>query len=231
VTAARNVFDATREVGARASASPAGRLPYRCIANDCPMPGTIFDSGAADGICAWHYGAMPSRWPTITQILNADWACVTVHYCAVRRVLASTSTCMDGMAHVAVLDGGRDLVGIAPGWGLGPCAGEDIGEWGRRLGHFLHGCVMGKPQAQHNAYARGTPATAPTPEKQWAYNTVASHAAGALISTGALRMALEVVGAAASRPTGAVLPADVSATPPPAPNPYASFLAESEEEF
>ena len=148
MTAQSNVFDATRKVGARVATTTPTRLSYRCAAHGCPMPGTMFDSGASDGTCVWHCGAVPSRWPTITQILGVDWACVTQHYCAVRQVLASPATCTDGKAHLAVLDAGRDLVGIAPGWGLEPRAGEDIGAWGRRLGHFLHGCVAGKPQAQ-----------------------------------------------------------------------------------
>jgi hypothetical protein len=207
---ARSVFYKAHEAGARADEPTSTRLPYRCVAHGCPMPGVFFDSGAG-GICGWHYGAIPSRWPTITQILGTDWACVTVHYCAARRVLADVSTCMDDKARNAVLDAGRDLVGIAPGWGLEPLDGEDLDAWGRRLGDFLHGAVLGKPKAQHHVYATGTPGTASTTEKQWAFDIVARHAAGALVSAGALRMAREVVEADSVR--------GASAPPEPATNP------------
>lgn len=68
---------------------------YDCAAHNCPMVGSIFESGSQGaGICAYHFGANPTDWPRISQALH-DWACVTDEIRECRRAHTDAATALN----------------------------------------------------------------------------------------------------------------------------------------
>jgi hypothetical protein len=63
---------------------------YTCMANQCPMPGTISGEGG-NGVCAYHYNTHGPDWPRITQTL-LDWAILTEEINHCRKVLTDPAT-------------------------------------------------------------------------------------------------------------------------------------------
>lgn len=118
------------------------RKRYRCWAEQCPMPGTIFlGSLGSDGVCAWHYGSSGDEVKKITQAI-LDWDCVQLEINRGRRVLIAPDT----LAGPAKQDAefreawARMLPAVmGSGWKprLEPRPGEKLGEWVRRLERFL----------------------------------------------------------------------------------------------
>lgn len=120
-------------------------LRYPCVANGCPMPGTILVGGP--GICGWHLGTNGDEFSRVTESLQR-WECVTRVINAARRVVSTPATCADGKAQAAVLrDEWAALAQAVHGTGwkirVEPQPGETIGEWGRRLEVFLAARVKG----------------------------------------------------------------------------------------
>lgn len=129
---------------------PAARA-YRCFADGCPMPGTMWGgvtqggTGERPGNCIWHYGVNPSDIPRVTRVLQ-DWACVVNEINAGRNVLCGDMAC-DPLAQDAALTvGWRRLAPLIEmsGWvaELQPQAREHIGDWTRRLTEFLGARVL-----------------------------------------------------------------------------------------
>lgn len=63
---------------------------YACMANQCPMPGTISGEGG-NGVCAYHYNTHGPDWPRITQTL-LDWAILTEEINRCRSIMCDPAT-------------------------------------------------------------------------------------------------------------------------------------------
>jgi hypothetical protein len=135
------------------------QLRYHCFANNCPMPGTIFPGGSDSGVCAWHYGCNGSEVAKVSQVL-ADWDCVVRVVNAGRRCLTGADTATDGRAQSGELAAlWRDLAPAVwdSGWKLRvePQAGENLGDWTRRMERFLRNrckeALTGRVIANDNA--------------------------------------------------------------------------------
>jgi hypothetical protein len=138
---ARRGFDPTAEDSIANAVPKAPIRKHACFAAGCPMPGTIFrDGSGTSGICAWHYGALPSDLPVITQVLK-DWQCVSSEVQAARRALTGEFAC-DPKALKGLFGQAAERVRRATaggGWGdtFEPREREDYGTWCRRLEGFL----------------------------------------------------------------------------------------------
>lgn len=121
---------------------------YPCFADGCPMAGTIFPNGTADGkpgVCAFHYAANPTDIPKITQVLN-DWQCVANEIRAARRCVTGPAAADPATQdrEQALAWGRLGPVVQRGGWGdvLAPRPGEHYGEWAKHLERFLGARVV-----------------------------------------------------------------------------------------
>lgn len=121
------------------------QLRFACNAHQCPMPGTIFPASGSNGVCAWHYGGLPSDWPRITQVLR-DWQCMVDEIDECRRIHSGASGFDPKVlsdTYAAAIARLRPFV-QGGGWGdaFEPKHGEQYRDWGRRLEAFLGGEVV-----------------------------------------------------------------------------------------
>lgn len=117
------------------------RMRYRCFANGCPMPGTIFTGGSDSGVCAWHFGCNADDLPRVSRCI-ADWECVA------NAINAGRTFTNDPMKATAAKGDTAELAAmwadllpsvLGSGWKnrIEPTAGERLGDWTRRLERFL----------------------------------------------------------------------------------------------
>jgi hypothetical protein len=123
---------------------------YRCVANNCPMPGSISGIGEGGGVCAWHYGANASDWPRITQKL-LDWGCVTFEVNECRRIHTESESAYNARAIAdAFAAACQRLQPQAGAWWddtlkpglLKSGFPESYRDWGNRLERFVGGQVQ-----------------------------------------------------------------------------------------
>jgi hypothetical protein len=136
----RRAFNPNKEASI-ADALPHAERKFACFAGGCPMPGTIFRDGSDKaGCCAWHYAALPSDIPRITQVLK-DWACISDEVQAARRALTGQFATDPKALRQLFTEAShrvRDAV-AGGGWGnqFDPKLHEDYGTWAGRLQDFL----------------------------------------------------------------------------------------------
>jgi hypothetical protein len=146
---ARIDFDRDGSIADAIPHNPASRT-YRCFADRCPMPGTIFPGQLMGdkhgGTCAWHYGVEPLDIPKVTAVLR-DWQCLAYEISECRRVHTSAESATSPKAQdqlfAAAVERLREQV-KSGGWGdeFEPKRGERYARWGQRLEEFLGGKVV-----------------------------------------------------------------------------------------
>jgi hypothetical protein len=111
---------------------------YTCMANQCPMPGTI-SGESGNGVCAYHYNTHGPDWPRITQTL-LDWAILTEEINRCRSIMCdiATTTNPDLIAqeYAAAWARIKDNLGT---WTdqLKPQHMDSYGSWSLRLEQFI----------------------------------------------------------------------------------------------
>lgn len=130
---------------------------YPCFADGCPMAGTIFPNGTADGkpgVCVYHYAVNATDIPKVTQVLR-DWGCVADEVRAARRCITGPMA-SDPAALQAQFDAAWErLAPLVPSWhaDLAPgtirtSKGQDTGhrqaygDWAKHLERFLGARVV-----------------------------------------------------------------------------------------
>lgn len=138
--ATRRAFNPSDDEQIAAPAPSMGGNTYRCFADGCSMPGSIFLNSGRTGTCAWHYGALPSDLPRITQVLK-DWECLTFEVRAARAALSGDKASDPKALHDLFVEAqGRVLAATnGGGWGdtFKPKPVEDYRTWALRLGVFV----------------------------------------------------------------------------------------------
>ena len=118
-------------------------MRYACVANQCPMPGTMSGEGA-HGVCCYHWNTFAGDWPRITQVL-LDWAILSdeVNHCRALHCSPGNATKPDvlqnefGLAVARVLQGaGTWADELKPGTSRGGKP-ESYQVWVYRLECFL----------------------------------------------------------------------------------------------
>lgn len=127
---------------------PAARV-YRCFADGCPMPGTMWPgitqggTGERPGTCVWHYAVNPNDIPRVTQRLQ-DWQCVVDEMNAGRHVLTGDMAC-DPLAQNEALTAAwhrlHSVVEVS-GWADVLKPKGNYGDWIRHLEEFLGARVL-----------------------------------------------------------------------------------------
>lgn len=147
----RQSFDETRDVTAIAMLKPK-RVSYRCAADGCPMPGAIFPEGTsnettAKGVCMWHYGELPDKWPKITERMN-DWRPMTDAINGARRCLTDPKTCTNAKAQNLHMQRAAEILRHDLAWywhpSFKPHEREDYGHWAQRLTRLFTDAISGK---------------------------------------------------------------------------------------
>lgn len=135
----RSHFDGSKDVQQE---EPVKRSIFKCFADSCPMPGSIFANSEEFGSCGWHYGVQADKIPAVTQALR-DWECISIPVNSLRRLLTNPNTCANVPEHNKAMrmyadeihratDGIEDLDERTR-----PAEGELIGQWLHRLERFL----------------------------------------------------------------------------------------------
>lgn len=130
------------------------RVHYRCFADSCPMPGTIFPSGPSSGVCAWHYGCMSDELGLITRVLQ-DWTCLSTEIVRGRATLRGKHASNPKVLRAEFEKALRRVRPAVAGGGWGdafePKPGEDYAGWIRRISDFLDG-VVSKTVVDHRLH-------------------------------------------------------------------------------
>lgn len=154
---ARSSFDDAKDYrGGRVSADDdtPKRVRYACFAEHCPMPGTLFPDHGKNGVCAWHYGIVPSDIPKVTRVL-LDWQCVSDEVNAARVVLCGDQAADPKAQADALAAAWSRLKPLVAGWDdqlqpgtIHTAKGADTGfrqgygDWAKHLERFLGARVV-----------------------------------------------------------------------------------------
>lgn len=158
----RAYFDASKDVQ---KDEPVRLSTFKCFADGCPMPGSIFYNVEELGSCAWHAGEQPAGIPKITKALQ-DWECIATPINRLRKLLTNPATCANVPEHNKAMrqyaeeirratEGIEDLDERTR-----PKDGELIGQWLHRLERFLGARVKESITGKHVDETLPTLATA-----------------------------------------------------------------------